>query len=128
MFPRGGPGLGLLLLRISVAAIFVFNVTNRFGLSPRFSWLVVSLVLPISISLCLGFLTPVVSAIALVAAALNLLLGAQAGNLFNVGVLNGALALIFLGPGAYSVDAKLFGLRVTVMQRRKDRNRRQLCF
>jgi hypothetical protein len=30
-------------------------------------------------------------------------------------------ALLFLGPGAYSVDATLFGLRVTVVPR-KDKN------
>lgn len=127
MFPRGGPGLGLLLLRISVAAVFTLNVTNRFGLSSRFSWLVVSLILLISFSLCIGFLTPFVSVIALVAAAVNLLFGAQAESLINIGVLNAAAALIFLGPGAYSVDAKLFGLRITVFPPRKDTNRRQLC-
>ena len=126
MFPRGGPGLGLLLLRISVAAIFTLNITNRFGLSPRFSWVVVALILLISISICIGFLTPFVSVIAFVAAAVHLLLGAQAGNLFNIGVLNAAAALIFLGPGAYSVDAKLFGLRVTVFPPRKDTNRLQI--
>ncbi len=30
-------------------------------------------------------------------------------------------ALFFLGPGAYSVDARLFGLRVTVVPPRKDK-------
>ena len=118
MFPRGAPGVGLLLLRISVAAIFtLLNVTNSFALSSRFSWLVVSLTLLIAISLCIGFLTPFVSVIAFVAAAVNLLLGAQTGNLFNIGILTAAAALIFLGPGAYSVDGKMFGLRVTVIPR-----------
>ena len=31
-------------------------------------------------------------------------------------------ALFFLGPGAYSMDARLFGLRVTVVPPRKDKN------
>ena len=126
MFPRGGPGLGLLLLRISVAAIFTLNVTNHFGLSPRFSWVVVSLILPISISICIGFFTPVVSVIAFVAAAVNLFLGTQGGSTIHIGVLSAAAALIFLGPGAYSVDAKLFGLRVTEFPPRKDTNRLQI--
>ena len=30
-------------------------------------------------------------------------------------------ALFFLGPGAYSIDAKLFGLQVTVVPPRKNR-------
>ena len=126
MFPRGGPGLGLLLLRISVAAIFMLNITNRFGLSSRFSGVVVALILLISISLCIGFLTPFLSVIAFVTAAVNLLLGAQVGPIIIIGILSAAAALIFLGPGAYSVDAKLFGLRVTVFPRRKDTNRLQI--
>jgi len=58
MFPQGGPGLGLLLLRTATAAMFVLNVAHRVNFSsPALYWAVVSLIAMISFSLCLGFLT-----------------------------------------------------------------------
>ena len=123
MFPQGGPGLGLLLLRMATAAMFVLNVTHRFNFSsPALYWVAVSLIAVISLSLCLGFLTPILAVIACATAVANLFLGDQAGDfVFILRILTSA-ALFFLGPGAYSVDAKLFGLRVTVVPPRKNRH------
>lgn len=123
MFPQGGPGVGLLLLRIAVAAIFALNVSYRFHFSSHsLYWLVVSLIALISLSLLLGFLTLAVSIIACVAAVANVFLADQPiHGFYMLGSLTSA-ALCFLGPGAYSVDAKLFGLRVTVVRPRKDKN------
>jgi len=121
MFPRGGPGLGLLLLRIATAAMFALNITHRFNFaSPALYWAVVSLIAVISLSLCLGFLTPILAVIAGVTAVANLFLVDQPGNVVYVLRILTAAALFFLGPGAYSVDAKLFGLRVTVVAPRKN--------
>ena len=120
MFPQGGPGIGLLLLRTAVAAMFALNVTHQFNFSSTaLYWLVVSLILLISLALVVGFLTPVLSITACVAAVANLFLAQQTIDL--VYILNAltSAALFFLGPGAYSVDAKLFGLRVTVVPPRK---------
>jgi len=128
MFPHGGPGLGLLLLRTTTAAMFVLNVTHRFNFSsPALHWAVISLIALVSFSLCLGFLTPVLAVIAGAAAVLNLLLADQPGNVVYIFRILTAAALFFLGPGAYSVDAKLFGLRVTVVPPRRDKNQRQFC-
>ena len=123
MFPQGGPGLGLLLLRLATAAMFALNITHRFNFSsPALYWVVVSLIAVISLSLCLGFLTPFLAVIACATAVGNLFLGDQAGDfVFILRILTSA-ALFFLGPGAYSVDAKLFGLRVTVVPPRKNRH------
>ena len=44
-------------------------------------------------------------------------------SVVQVALLFNAAALALLGPGAYSVDARLFGLRVTVIRPRKDPNR-----
>jgi len=121
MFPRGGPGVGLLLLRVATAAMFALNITHRFNFaSPTLYWAVVSLIAVISLSLCLGFLTPILAVIAGVTAVANLFLADQSGNVVYVLRILTSAALFFLGPGAYSVDAKLFGLRVTVVAPRKN--------
>jgi uncharacterized membrane protein YphA (DoxX/SURF4 family) len=120
MFPQGGPGVGLLLLRIATAAMFFLNVTNRFDFySPTVHWVILSLIALISLSLCVGFLTSILAVVACVAAVANLFLSYQQGNVIYIFRILTAAALFFLGPGGYSVDAKLFGLRVTVVPPRK---------
>src|SRR6476660_9144569 len=107
MFPQGGPGVGLLLLRLATAAMFALNITHRFNFSsPALYWAVVSLIA--LLSLCLGFLTPILAVIAGVTAVANLFLVDQPGNVVYILRILTAGALFFLGPGAYSVDAKLF--------------------
>ena len=82
MFPHGGPGVGLLLLRVTTAAMFAINVTHRFNFSsPTLYWVVVSVIALISFSLCIGFLTPVLAVIACATAVANLFLADQPGNL-----------------------------------------------
>jgi hypothetical protein len=120
MFPQGGPGVGLLFLRLAVAAMLAFNVTHRFEFSPSLRWTVVSLIALTSFSLCIGFLTPVLSVAACAVAVANLILGQPINLVYVLRILTSA-ALIFLGPGAYSIDARLFGRRVTVLPPRKDK-------
>ena len=121
MFPQGGPGVALLLLRISVAAILLINAANHPLVSS--SRLLFACVVLISLSLIIGFLTPYLSVIACAAAIANLLFGPNAGNLVCVLLVINAAAVALLGPGAYSVDARLFGRRVTVVTPRRDKDR-----
>ena len=122
MFPQGGPGLALLLLRISVAAIFLMSAASTANHSGMLWIRIVCVgILLISMSLSIGFLTPYLSVIALIFAAANLLVGSYSDNLIFVFAICNAAALALLGPGAYSVDARLFGRRVTVVAPRKAR-------
>lgn len=120
MFPQGGPGFGLLLLRIATAAMFALNVTHRFHFSsPLLYWAVVSFIVLTSIALCIGFLTPILSVIVCAVAVANLFLADESIDAVYILAILTSAALFFLGPGAYSVDAKLFGLQVTVVPPRK---------
>src|SRR6185503_13836897 len=121
-FPQGGPGIGLLLLRIAAAGMFALNLTHRLNFSSNIvHWMVVSLISLISLGLLLGFLTSIFAIIACIAAVANLLLAEQPTDVVYVLRILTSASLFFLGPGAYSVDARLFGLRVTVVPPRKDK-------
>lgn len=122
MFPSGWPGLALLLLRVSVALASYSDVRGAFGLAAS-GWLSAGL-LALSVMLILGLLTP---AVALLVAIVELaaLAGAPVTGTATamVFVLN-ALALALLGPGACSLDARLFGRRVLVLNPGGDPERR----
>lgn len=112
MFPPGWPGLALLLLRVSVAiAVLLQAYDHRQSLSV---WILGAL-LVLSLVLCAGFLTPITAILALGFQALAWSrLNIDCAALSFIALLN-ALALAMLGPGAYSIDAHLFGRRVVVL-------------
>ena len=120
MFPQGGPGVALLLLRISVGSIFFINASKLGHGSP------VNLVgagaLLVLLALVVGFLTPYLAVIAGAAAVATLVLG-YAGDPVHTASVVDAIALALLGPGAYSIDARLFGRRVTIVPPRKEPDR-----
>jgi len=111
MFPRGLPGLALLLLRISVACGVVLNVYGRHG--ELSAWLLASSLL-LAATLFIGLLTPLVALLALaanLAIPITCSVGFQSAGYIAVASIN-ALALCLLGPGSYSFDAYFFGRRV----------------
>lgn len=112
----------MLLLRGSVLASFVATATRH----PALTSTVVGLGAVGLAGLCLamGFGTPVISVIAALAAVADILAGPHVGGVgVSCVLLLDAAALGLLGPGAYSVDARLFGRRVTVLPAPTDADR-----
>ena len=113
MFPTGTAGAALLVLRVSVAATLVANVIAH---GPAVTPLAILLALAIPvICLCSGLLTPYCSALSCILQ-LYLLLAGIGGDRFHLAlsiVDSGVLAV--LGPGAYSIDARIFGRRLLTL-------------
>jgi hypothetical protein len=124
-FPGGWPGTGLLLLRAAIGATTVIqgglylddpgNLTLETG--------TVGLVAIVTGALLLiGFLTPVAGGlVGLGALGIGLAwFPAAARNLFDaklstVFAVIMSAAIVFLGPGALSIDARLFGRREIII-------------
>jgi uncharacterized membrane protein YphA (DoxX/SURF4 family) len=124
-FPRGGPGAGLLILRLSAGVLMVTQggiYLANFGALTMGGLGIGLLEVASGGALLVGFLTPLAASI-VGFATLGLALGwlpAPPSNLFDskVAVMFGvavAAAVGFLGPGAYSIDARLFGRREIVI-------------
>ena len=103
-FPVGWPGVGLLLLRLLVGVTLIAQTVTQVGSSElsAYGWFLAVLILLGALCILLGFVTPVVAVV------IGLVSVAVAFNL-DIVVLSTAIAL--LGPGAFSIDARMFGRR-----------------
>ena len=126
MFPGGPPGAGLLLLRAAIGLQFLIDGSRlalaSLTLGPATA-ITALLMIIIGLSFVIGFFTSAVGAFAAAAAvslhfwtipATGFLLP---GSLSNAYVIVIASALALLGPGAISVDARLFGRRGIIIPR-----------
>ncbi len=103
-FPTGAGGAGLLLLRVSVAHSLILSaVLQNSSIWQQLIGIAAML------AILLGLYVRVVSVMCLVLA-LGRILGPDPAL---VGFSASALALV--GPGAFSIDARLFGRRVVVL-------------
>jgi len=124
-FPGGRPGVGLLLLRaavgLSAAAGGIFCLSGPFNSSLE-KWLLGLVLIVSGTVLTAGFLTPI--AVLLVGFCfLGIALSwfptpswaLHDVKLLAAGMIIAAVALALLGPGAFSLDGRLFGRREIVI-------------
>lgn len=111
MFPQAATSCGLILLRITAAATLHLDASGRFAPAQP-DWAFVALCV-CSAALLVGFLTPLFAGVVAILS-LTLVGGGTESFAPAVAAAN-AVALALLGPGAYSLDARLFGPRTVVM-------------
>jgi hypothetical protein len=108
MFPAGVAGGALLILRLCVAGTMYLPARLLGDLvPPTVSGLAAAV---LALALCLGAFTPLTCALVLLfhLAALTMPSGLALDTVNHAGVI---VSLLLLGPGAYSIDARLFGRR-----------------
>jgi hypothetical protein len=108
MFPAGTAGIALLIMRLASGSALL-ELLWRHSLSPLASSLL--FILP-GIAMFFGFLTPYASA-AICLIELTSTVGPEAQLQFFIVIsIANTLALGILGPGAYSLDSRIFGRRI----------------
>ena len=111
IFPSGAAGFALLLVRVGIAALLAGLVFIG-GLDDAIWLRVVASIT--AISLCCGALTPLSCCVA-VTIELRLFAGLpMMAAMHQSFLVLMTIALGILGPGAFSLDARLFGRRVLV--------------
>jgi uncharacterized membrane protein YphA (DoxX/SURF4 family) len=124
-FPDGWPGLGLILLRLTVAFSTIgqgFSVVSASDPAGFATWTIAALAAVVGLALLVGLMTPLAGTAGaigyLVAGCSTFLAGGSDGQGLGFTALDLAvmsIALVLLGPGAFSVDARLFGRREIII-------------
>ena len=109
MFPNGWPGRGLLLLRVVVVVILIHDgVAALIGVPQRESIVLQGIAAIAGVFLLVGLWTPIAGVIVALSEIWIVLTGTDhpRGTILMATV---GIAFAFLGPGALSIDARLFG-------------------
>jgi len=107
-FANGWPGIGLLLLRLATAATPLYAAIAQFRSTPQLASIIPQLIgAGAGKMLLVGFWTPVAGTVIVVAELWIVIAGGDPRLSLLLAMLGAGLAMI--GPGAWSVDARLFG-------------------
>jgi putative oxidoreductase len=108
-FPTGRPGAGLLLLRLAVGSSLILErIPETWVIPQSLGFEVRIVVVCVGISLLSGLWTPVMGG---VAAVIELLItfSPAGGSVTHILLVILCISLALLGPGAWSIDAHIFG-------------------
>jgi hypothetical protein len=106
MFPPGRAGIALVCLRVAVV-VSVFTATSIVNQSP----IVKAAFMLVALALVLGLATPLAAALCFFAEIAVMFRSGAPTLWWTATAMLLALALALIGPGAYSLDARLFGRR-----------------
>lgn len=112
MFPAGAAGWGLLLMRVCAAGMLVRNSTAGATASIG-SWEIAGLGILVA-GFCIGAFTPVGCSASTLIQAFIVVRAHEADPFQFAFSFCVTAALFLLGPGAFSLDSRLFGRRLIV--------------
>jgi putative oxidoreductase len=107
-FPEGWPGTGLICLRAIAAIPLVQFITVQFTPAPALSVSLQFLSAACSVLLMIGLWTPIAGSLMAIAE-LSLLFFQFNSTSMHIVIATLGAALAMTGPGAWSIDARLFG-------------------
>lgn len=115
-FPDGKPGVALLVLRVALGATLLLESLVKLRSPADWAVLQGCIGLVLSVLLVIGLCTPIAGLVAMAMGVQqwsnDLSVPSNPSFLFSMAI---ALATILMGPGATSIDARLFGRREIII-------------